>query len=157
MLDEDDLKLFRTAIRLRNFNLGLGAVAYLRRVVENRMDDILDILHESAKEHKAPAELLDQLGEVKAAHRFSDKVDYAACLLPESLHPDGLPNPIGILHELTTDGLHSRPDAECVEIFDGCKDIFEHVFTSLRPNVEQQKAYLKRLTALAKRKASADA
>lgn len=157
LLDEEDLKLFRTAIRLRNFNLGLGAVAYLRRVVENRMDDILDVLHESAKEHKAPAELLDKLGDIKAARRFSDKVDYAACLLPETLHPEGLPNPIGILHELTSDGLHSRPDEECVEIFDRCRDIFEHVFTSLRPKVEEQKAYVKRLTALAKKKASADA
>jgi hypothetical protein len=152
LLDGEDLGLYKTAIRLRNFNLGLGAVAYLRRVVENRMNDLLDVLHESARDHGAGAELLEKVDAIKAAQRFADKIDYAACLLPDSLHPKGLPNPIGVLHELTSEGLHSRPEDECIDIFDRCRDIFEHVFTSLRPKVEEQKAYVKKLSELVKRR-----
>jgi hypothetical protein len=36
-LGADDLKAYKNALRLRNFNLGIAAVAYLRRVVENRL------------------------------------------------------------------------------------------------------------------------
>jgi len=77
MLDADDLKIYKTAIRLRNFALGLGAVAYLRRVIENRMNDLLDVLYDAAKEHKIAAEVLGKLESVKNDRRFSVKVDYA--------------------------------------------------------------------------------
>src|SRR6476619_6911747 len=35
-LDKADLKLYKNAIRMRNFNFGLAAVAYMRRIVENK-------------------------------------------------------------------------------------------------------------------------
>jgi hypothetical protein len=34
-LDKDDLKFYRQALTLRNHNLGIAAVAYLRRIIEN--------------------------------------------------------------------------------------------------------------------------
>lgn len=125
MLDEDDLKSYKTAIRLRNFALGLGAVAYLRRIIENRMNDILDILYDAAREHKIAADVLGKLEAIKRDRRFSVKVDYAGDLLPDHLRPRGVPNPMGILHELASDGLHARTDEDCVDIFDGCRTTFE--------------------------------
>jgi hypothetical protein len=41
-LDTDDLGFYKKALRLRNFNLGIAALAYMRRVIENRMNDMLD-------------------------------------------------------------------------------------------------------------------
>jgi hypothetical protein len=40
-LSPEDLKVYKNALRMRNFNLGIAAVAYMRRVVENRMSDML--------------------------------------------------------------------------------------------------------------------
>ena len=49
-LGKVDLDLYRKALTSRNDAYGLGALAYLRRVVENRMNDLLDLLHEAAKQ-----------------------------------------------------------------------------------------------------------
>jgi hypothetical protein len=51
LLDEEALDLYKKAIRQRNHGLGIAAVAYLRRVVENRINNIWDVLAAAAKEH----------------------------------------------------------------------------------------------------------
>jgi hypothetical protein len=148
----DDLKIYKTALRLRNFNLGIGAVAYMRRVVENRMNDMLGILHEVARTHNGQPELLAKHEEIKKDKRFSVKVEYAGDLLPTSLRPSGHPNPIAILHELTSEGLHSKTDAECVEIFDACRKTFEYVFGKMRLEVEQAAAFVKEMVKLSEKR-----
>ena len=153
-LDDDDLGFYKKALRLRNFGLGIASLAYMRRVIENRMNDMLDILHESAKEHGAPAGLLKELSTVKDSHRFADKIEYGAKLLPENLRPEGLPNPIGILHELVSDGLHARSEGECTDIFDKCRFVFEYVFGRLRIEQAEAKAFVKNLSELSKSRAA---
>jgi hypothetical protein len=147
-LDEDDLDFYKKAIRLRNHSLGLGALAYLRRVVENRINDMLDVLAEAAREHHFAAIELAKIETVKASHRFDDKIDYAAKLLPSHLRPEGKPNPIDKLHELTSDGLHARSEEECIEIFDKIKNVFEYVFGALRVHVDDARLFVKSLEEL---------
>ena len=101
------LKMYQNALRMRNFNLGLAAVAYMRRVVENKMNDMLEILHEAAAAHNAAPELLDRHKEMMEDRRFAAKVDYAGDLLPTNVRPPGKPNPMAILHDLASDGLHA--------------------------------------------------
>lgn len=151
-LDGADLKLYKNALRMRNFNLGVAAVAYLRRVVENRMNDMLEILHEAAITHNAPAEVVSRHLEMKAEKRFSTKIDYAGILLPASLRPEGKPNPMSILHELASDGLHSKSDAECVDIFDACRRTFEYVFGKLRIETADAKNFVNEMANLARLK-----
>ena len=154
-LDGADLKLYKKALRMRNFNLGLAAVAYMRRVIENRMNDILEILHEAAVTHNAPDELLARHEEMKKEKRFSEKVDYAGALLPKHLRPQGKPNPMAILHELASDGLHARSDEDCVEIFDKCRKTFEFVFGAMRIEAEHAKEFVEAMVDLTKEKAKA--
>jgi len=150
----DKRGFYKKALRLRNFGLGIASLAYMRRVIENRMNDMLDILHESAQEHGAPRELLEELGTVKGSRRFVDKIEYGAKLLPENLRPQGLPNPIGILHELVSDGLHARSEDECTDIFDKCRFVFEYVFGKLRIEQEEAKTFVKNLSELSKSRAA---
>jgi hypothetical protein len=147
-LDKDDLKLYKNAIRLRNHNLGIGAVAYLRRVVENRINDILDVLAEAAREQAFAAEELKTIEKIKESHRFDDKIDYAAKILPPHLRPAGKPNPIDKLHELTSEGLHSKTEAECVDIFDKVRTVFEYVFGNLQVQAEEARNFVKSLGGL---------
>ncbi|HET8923618.1 MAG TPA: hypothetical protein VFN26_11560 [Candidatus Acidoferrum sp.] len=151
-LNQEDLKLYKNALRLRNFNLGIAAVAYMRRVVENRMNDILEILHESARAHNAAPELLARHEEVKNDRRFSVKVEYAGDLLPENLRPQGQPNPMTILHDFTSDGLHAKSDEECVDIFDECRKTFEYVFGKMRIETEEAKNFVKDMAKLTDKK-----
>jgi hypothetical protein len=152
-LDGVDLKLYKNALRMRNFNLGVAAVAYMRRIIENRMNDMLEILHESAIAHDAPAELLARHEAMRKEKRFSDKIDYAGELLPSSLRPSGKPNPMAILHELASEGLHARSDEECVDIFDSCRRTFEYVFGKLRIETEDAKNFVNEMSNLAEKKA----
>lgn len=115
-LNSTDLKLYKNAIRMRNFNLGLAAVAYMRRIVENKLNDMLEILHEAAVSHNAPADILKHHEEMKKEKRFATKIDYAGDLLPANLRPPGKPNPMAILHDLASDGIHGRSDEECVDL-----------------------------------------
>jgi len=144
-LDKDDLGLYKTAIRLRNHNLGIGAVAYLRRVVENRINDMLDVLAEAAREHSFAKGELGKIQAIKTSRRFDEKIDYAAALLPIHLRPEGKPNPIAKLHELTSEGLHSKTEADCIDIFDRLRTVFEYVFGNLRVHIEEARAFVKSL------------
>jgi hypothetical protein len=148
-----DLKFYKNALRLRNFNLGLASAAYMRRVVENRMNDMLDILHEAAVAHNLPEELLKRHEEVKKDKSFAVKIDYAGELLPQYLRPAGKPNPMRILHELTSDGLHAKSDEECVDIFDLCRKTFEFVFGKLRVEAEQAKSFVQGMATLTEHRA----
>jgi hypothetical protein len=144
----EDLKVYKNALRMRNFNLGIAAVAYMRRVVENRMNDMLEVLHETARIHNAPAGVLAKHEEMMQEKRFSVKIDYAGDLLPESLRPVGKPNPMAILHELASDGLHAKTDEECVDIFDACRQTFEYVFGKMRIETEGAKKFVDGIATL---------
>jgi hypothetical protein len=154
MLDADDLKMYRNALKMRNFNMGIAAVAYLRRVVENRMNDMLDVLHETAVLHHADKQVLDRLKEAKAERRFATKADYAGDLLPSNLRPPGKPNPMAILHDLASAGLHGDSDEECVEVFDACRTTFEHVFSKMRIELDEARDYVKSMEKLVQKKAA---
>lgn len=152
MLTGNDLKMYKNALRMRNFNLGIAAVAYLRRVVENRMNDMLDVLHEAAIAHNLPKDILDRLTEIKGERRFAVKVDYAGDLLPANLQVEGNPNPIAILHELASAGIHEQSDEECVDVFDACRATFEYVFAKMKIETEEAKAYAKGVAELVRKK-----
>lgn len=155
-LDATDLRLYKNALRMRNFNLGLAAVAYMRRVVENRMNDILDILLEAATAHNdATPELRKTFEEMKAEKRFAAKVEFAGKLLPSNLRPQGKANPMGVLHELASDGIHAKSDEECVDIFDGCRKTFEYVFGNLRIETDEAKTFVSEVATLAEKRSRA--
>lgn len=149
-LSHADLDLYRKALTSRNNSYGLGALAYLRRVIENKMNDLLDLLRAAAEEEGA-AEELKVIGEVKASWRFDDKITYAAKALPKHLRPGGV-NPLDALHDLASDGIHNRAEGECLEIFDRCKAAFEYVFRELQVQTEDAKAYMASLAAIGKKK-----
>jgi hypothetical protein len=149
--------MYKNALRMRNFNFGIGAVAYMRRVVENRMGAMLEILHEAAVARNSPAALLTHHAEMMKEKRFSVKIDYAGNLLSPSLRPDGKPNPMAVLHELASEGLHGKSDAECVDIFDKCRKTFEYVLGRMRIETESAKTFVKEMADLAQKKGNAGA
>jgi hypothetical protein len=147
----EDLEFYKRALRCRNFNFGIAALAYLRRVVENRMNDLLDLIAEAARHANYATEDLSQLEKVKASRVFDDKVSYAALILPPGLKPGGA-NPIDLLHDLASEGIHHLSDAECIDVFDQSRTVFEHVFIELKVREAKDKSFLEGLSQLQKRK-----
>lgn len=147
----DDLEFYKRALRCRNFNFGIAALAYLRRVVENRMNDLLDLIAEAARQAGYSADELRRLAEVKASRVFDEKVTYAAAILPPNLRP-GDTNPIDLLHDLASEGLHRLSDAECIDVFDQSRSVFEHLFIELRVREARDKAFSESLNQLRTRR-----
>src|ERR1700740_1126197 len=129
-LDRSSLSLYYKALRCRNQLLGLGSLAYLRRVVEDKINGILDMIAEEAKVVGfAPADVA-RLAEVKAKGLFKDKIDLASVILPPSLRPGGH-NPIDALHDFASGGIHRLTEEECVQVFDRVRFVFEYLFREI--------------------------
>jgi hypothetical protein len=149
-MEESDVVLYKHALTCRNSNFGIAAVAYLRRIVENRINYLLDLIADQVSVLEPESLLLAKVSEMKGEKRFSEKIEYAAELLPTSLRRGGQ-NPIAMLHDLTSDGLHARSDDECIEIFDRCQLAFEHVIRRLKLDRVEDAAYETALMRLAER------
>jgi hypothetical protein len=151
-MTRNDLALYRHALTCRNSNFGIGAVAYLRRIVENQINYLLDLIADAAKASDPDSPLLERLSEMKGEKRFSEKIDYAAEMLPKTIRRGGH-NPIATLHDLTSEGLHNKSDEECVDIFDRCKLAFEYVIERLKEDHDKDALYQEAMKALARKKA----
>ncbi|MFZ0320890.1 MAG: hypothetical protein WAL56_17315 [Candidatus Sulfotelmatobacter sp.] len=129
-LDRPNLNLYFKALRCRNQNLGLGSLAYLRRVVEQKIDAILDMIAQEAGGVGFAPEHLVKLEAIKGSGLFKDKINLASTILPPSLRPGGH-NPIDALHDLSSDGIHRRSEEECVQVFDRVRFVFEYLFREI--------------------------
>ncbi len=105
----------------------------------------------TARQASYEIEHVRRLESVKASRVFDDKVSYAALILPPSLKP-GAANPIDLLHDLASEGIHHLSDAECIDVFDQSRAVFEHVFIELKVRDTKDKSFLEGLGQLQKRK-----
>jgi hypothetical protein len=115
------------------------------------MNGMLDLLAEVARESNFEHEHLAELEEVKKSKRFSDKVTFAAVIIPPTLRPGGQ-NPIDRLHDIASEGLHSRSEDDCIDIFDRSRAVFEYVFRQLRIRKDEAEAFQESLNKLAGKK-----
>ena len=145
-LDEDHLKYYRTAIRLRNFNLGIGALSYIRRVVEDTVNDLLDVVIDEARRD---GEDVTELERAKAGHNFDAKMEIAKCKLPKRLMPGGH-NPLDKLHDLASSGIHALSDEQCSDKFDQAREVFEFFFEELPRRQAREAKFTKSLSDMNK-------
>lgn len=91
---------------------GIGAYAYYRRIVEQAIDKLLNRIHDllDEKEKLIYEEALRQTQKNSPA---KDKIALVKDLLPSSLRPNKM-NPLAILHETLSEGLHEKSDEECL-------------------------------------------
>jgi hypothetical protein len=153
-MEKEDLALYRRALTCRHSNFGIGAVAYLRRIVENRTNFLIDLIATRQQEEDPTSPLLQRVEEIKKDKRFSEKIEFAADLLPKSVRLGGQ-NPISLLHDLTSEALHGLSDEESVDVFDRCQLAFEHVIRRLKLDEDEDQGFkdaLKKLTEKATKK-----
>lgn len=135
---------YRNALVCRGQNYGIGAVAYMRRVIEEKTDGLIDVIIELAQTYSADAETVEALKRAKTQIRYEDKLQVASELVPPALRPGGV-NPLGQLYVHLSVGLHGKSDDECIGIFDDLREDFEYVFRNLRIEAEQRKQFAHRV------------
>jgi hypothetical protein len=142
----DDAVLLKKAIRARNFNFGLAAVAYLRRVVENQIDPLIDrlLLDRKGSNEKLQA----RIAKAKKDRGFRKRLDLIGTILPTYLKPNGGQNPLTHLYRLASEGVHNLPEDECIEIFDESLVVFSFVFRELHRHQTEVKSFSESLKGI---------
>ena len=142
----DRVGTFRKGLICESQGFGIGAFAYYRRIVEDLIDELL----EDIRQIIPPNELNDYaaaLEKAKQSKRATDKIEHVKDLLPRSLRPGGV-NPLSLLHDALSQGLHALSDAECLEeastIRDAVTILVHHVDLS-RASAELFQKNVKRL------------
>jgi hypothetical protein len=140
---------YRTALRLRTFNLGIGALAYMRRVVEEMAGVLLDTVADEAELEGTIKVDREKLREVRNSRTFDDKMEFAKAILPTRLAPGGH-NPIDKLHDVTSAGLHGESEEACLRTFDAARPVFEFFFAELPERLTKEKEFRKQVSDLGK-------
>lgn len=89
---------------------GLGAVAYFRRVIEDKGTELVDRLKRIA-EAEGDAERAAQLEAAKASPHVSDRLKAAVAAVPPSMRPGNM-NPLGVLYGAFSEELHAGESDE---------------------------------------------
>jgi len=121
LLGKDRIFFFQ-ALKSEREGLGIGAFAYMRRVVESRKDKIFDELIKVSEELKASSELVEELKRAKETWSFTDSVEKMP-KLPDALLMKGH-NPLKLLHGALSHGLHSLDDKTCLERVRAIREVF---------------------------------
>lgn len=108
---------------------GIAAFAYMRRIIEQNIETLLNLLSEdtSSSDDK---EIAQALSELKKESPMSDKIKVANKALPDYLKPDGL-NPLGKLYQILSEGVHSMSDSECLERATNLKACIKYLVSEL--------------------------
>jgi len=146
-LDPQDADYYTKALDCRNFNYGLGAVTYLRRIVEKRINDLLDMLAEVAEQEGSTEDVTSRIQEAKTSQRAEDKLEIANTLLPERLKAGGH-NPLSDIYDVTSDAIHRKSEEECIDGFDKARSAFEYLFVQLRHEKTTREQYVASLKVL---------
>jgi hypothetical protein len=109
--DGDILKKGR---RSENQNLGIGAFAYYRRVVERQRSRLIDELKNAIERLGGDAAALSTLEAARTETQFSKAIEQMAAVTPKELYVGGR-NPLTLLHGPLSVGLHGLTDDDCLK------------------------------------------
>jgi hypothetical protein len=144
---------YRKALTCRNEGYGLAAVAYFRRVVEDKTNELIDVVADAAEAHSVPAPEVERIRAAKNEKTYEDKLKIAAQVIPEVLKPHGA-NPFQAMHDILSVGIHTKSEDECLQIADDTREIFDYLFDRLRTETADRTAFVSKVKAIASKRGS---
>lgn len=106
---------YRRALVCESQSYGIGAFAYYRRIVEEIIDELLSEIADLIENDEQRDKYQQALEKAKKTRVTQDKITLVKDLLPESLRPGGM-NPLSVLHEVLSEGLHGQTDEHCMDL-----------------------------------------
>jgi len=110
-----DRDLYFNGRRSEALGMGIGALTYYRRVVENQKNRIIDEIIKVCTTLNAGEAILADLEVAKREIRFTAAIDKIKTAIPQVLLINGQ-NPLTLLHSALSEGVHDKTDDECLEI-----------------------------------------
>ena len=125
----DQAEYYKKGLICESQSYGIGAFSYYRRIVEEVIDELLAEIAEviTGEEREHYLEALEQTRKMKEARK---KIDLVKDLLPPILRPDGM-NPLSILHDVLSQGLHAESDEECIELATTVREVLVFLVNQL--------------------------
>jgi len=146
-----DAALYRKALRNMNEGYGIGACAYLRRLIEQYINPLLQLLYDIKQEEGADERELTGIKAAIESKDFTRKSAFAAEIAPASVLVKGT-NPLKKLHDLLSESLHAHSEDEAMNIALQLSKTVEFVIRRLRTRYEEQKSYAETMKELNKPK-----
>lgn len=136
-LGENLASLYQKGKICESHGLGIASMSYYRRVVEEKVFDILN----EAKDFAPTGEekkFEDFIENIKKEHSFEKKADFIKNSLPKIIVPDG-ENLLKLLFGVISKGLHSKSDDECLAMAKDVSSLLEAVIHALNSQAETMK------------------
>lgn len=147
--------LYKKGLVCESQGYGIGAFGYYRRIVEEVIGQLLD----DVAELLAGAErdvFVKALERVRTTTVAQEKIALVKDLLPATLRPDGI-NPLGVLHETLSEGLHEASDEVCMELAAGVRETLVFLMDQIAATRERRKGFTAGMRKLLDRKARKEA
>ena len=153
LIGEDNRDHFLQARRAIARSLGIGAYAYYRRIVENTKFDLVSSILEIAKATNAPNEQIELLERAKSENQFSKAMDLlkGESAIPPVLLIEGH-NPLALLHDLLSEGIHQLSDTECLERAKEAEVILSEIAERMQIALTERKAVRAAISSIMNRK-----
>lgn len=142
-----DAVFYRKALANLGEGYGIGACAYLRRLIEKYINPLLELLYELKQQEGASQEALDRIQDVIRGKDFSAKTKFASEIAPAAITAPGM-NPLKTLHDLLSRALHNMEEEEAVTVAQGLITTLEYVIPRLRKQFIDQKKYLEAMKTI---------
>lgn len=142
-LSVSDAEFYRKGATSLAVGYGLAACAYLRRILENETDTILDLLSATvADERGRDAPEVREINLVRGSKNFDTKAKLAATaeLVPRSLYVAGL-NPFKTLHDAFSEALHAKDEDSALGIASQLTQALEFIVCELHRRRDTHAAY----------------
>ncbi len=156
----DYKEIYLKGRRCENQGLGIAAFAYYRRVIDAQRERIFDRVIEVCKRLGAGPEVIAELTVAKAETQFTKAVETVKHGIPQALLINGQ-NPLTLLHDALSEGLHAQTDEECLEIATDIRvvmaDFAERMWQALKDEAEVTTAVSRLIQRKAQRKQAQDA
>jgi hypothetical protein len=113
LLDKADLEMYRKGTRSEAQGLGIGAATYFRRIVESQWQLLITEIRQAAEQ--LGVQDLTVFDKALTETQFSSAVDLLKGALPPKLLILGGENPLTLLYQPLSLGLHGLTDEQCLQ------------------------------------------
>ena len=153
VIGEENREYFLQARRAIARSLGIGAYAYYRRIVENTKFDLVSSILEVAKVTNATVDQIALLEQARKETQFSKALDMIkdVSAIPAVLLIDGH-NPLALLHDLLSEGIHQLTDMDCLERAKETEVILSEIAERMQIALTERKSVKEAITSIINRK-----
>jgi len=143
LLPEADIQHYKHAKICISQSYGIGACIYLRRLIEDQINPLLE--NYLAKREGEGAEQTE-IGQIRTI--ISERVMADKIRLVTTPHPKTGLNPVGRMYDQLSDAIHARNDDESTEVAKNVLNAFDEILVGLKRRMAEEAAYRERMQAL---------